>query len=303
MAVRFTILLILTMWSGLTLAQDINLDKLEMLYDQGHLKMVLRRSERLLKQTEYKNHPLPLLYKSMSTFRLSLEKKRFEKLRSEALRDFAEFRKRDENGYYYRAHEHEIYEIQIRLYDLINELHHAGKQKDAKLLYDQSVDIFRQKLTYEDVVREKPAEKITVPKDPSPPMVSGVSRRDSIIDFAKQFLGVPYKWAGNDPSGFDCSGYTKYVMKHFGYNLHRIAGDQYYQNCEKIAFSEAKKGDLIFFGPSGDKVTHVGIVCSDKGEPIRMIHAGSSGGIAFSEVEKNSYWKPLMLFVGRLVKD
>ena len=274
-----------------------------MLYDQGHDKMVLRRSERLLKQAEYKSHPLPMLYKSMSTFRLTEKKKRFEKLRGEALRDFAEFRKRDENGYYYRAHEHEIYEMQMRLYTIINELHHSNKKSEAKLLYDQSVDIFRQKLSYDDVVREKPAEKITTPKDPVPTVSAGVGRRDSIIDFAKRFVGVPYKWGGNDPTGFDCSGYTKYVMKEFGYNLYRIAGDQYYKNCEKIPFGEAQKGDLIFFGPSADKVTHVGIVSSEKGDPIRMIHAGSSGGIAFSEVEKNSYWKPLMLFVGRLVKD
>jgi cell wall-associated NlpC family hydrolase len=215
---------------------------------------------------------------------------------------FDKFRKLDANGYYYDAHVHEIYELQMSVYDEIAALHTSGKEKDARTLYDRSAAVFRQKLDYESVVK---IQKVTPRPDPKemPEVAKGATRRDSIMQFAVQFVGVPYKWAGNDPSGFDCSGYTKYVMKNFGYDLYRIAGDQYYKNCKKIPFSEAQKGDLIFFGPSADKVTHVGIVYSEKGEPIRMIHAGSSTGITISDVENNSYWKPLMLFAGRLVEE
>src|SRR3990167_3246612 len=48
-------------------------------------------------------------------------------------------------------------------------------------------------------------------------------RRDEMVEYAKKQLGVPYVWAGTDPSGFDCSGFTTYVMKQFKKELPRRA--------------------------------------------------------------------------------
>ncbi|MDR7210632.1 NlpC/P60 family protein [Flavobacterium piscis] len=46
--------------------------------------------------------------------------------------------------------------------------------------------------------------------------------RDSIINYAQQYLGTPYLYAGNDPyKGFDCSGFVSYVFHHFDINLPR----------------------------------------------------------------------------------
>ena len=49
----------------------------------------------------------------------------------------------------------------------------------------------------------------------------------SVVSYAKQFLGCKYVYGGTSPSGFDCSGFTQYVYKHFGVNLNRTAAAQY----------------------------------------------------------------------------
>lgn len=74
-----------------------------------------------------------------------------------------------------------------------------------------------------------------------------------IVNYARQFIGCPYVWGGNDPStGVDCSGFTKYVFAHFGITLNRIASDQA-ANGVQVSVENAQPGDLVIW--SG----HVGI--------------------------------------------
>jgi len=82
-----------------------------------------------------------------------------------------------------------------------------------------------------------------------------------IIDIAIQYIGTKYRWGGVKPTGFDCSGYTKYVYKKNGINIPRNSRaqsrfGQFIQKHQLVA------GDLIFFDTSKDKngrVSHVGI--------------------------------------------
>ena len=76
----------------------------------------------------------------------------------------------------------------------------------------------------------------------------------SVVSYAKQFLGCKYVYGGTTPSGFDCSGFTKYVYKHFEINLNRTAAAQY-SNGQLVTSLQA--GDLVMFGKSG--INHVGI--------------------------------------------
>jgi cell wall-associated NlpC family hydrolase len=112
--------------------------------------------------------------------------------------------------------------------------------------------------------------------------------REAIIEYAKKQLGVQYVWAGNDPSGFDCSGFTGYVMKEFGKDLPRRAVDQF-ETSQKIKEKNVQKGDLVFFD-NGSGISHVGMIISDKGKPLVMIHASSSKGIIVTEIEQSDYW-------------
>ena len=118
---------------------------------------------------------------------------------------------------------------------------------------------------------------------------------DSIVNYAKTFLGTPYKYGCASPkAGFDCSGFTYFVFKHYGISLPRSAKD-YARIGKEVSISECRKGDIILFRgthPSDKHVGHVGIVISNQGEPLQFIHASSSkkhSGVTITEYSKSKY--------------
>lgn len=100
---------------------------------------------------------------------------------------------------------------------------------------------------------------------------SGTYSSDRLVVYAANFLGVRYVWGGNTPSGFDCSGFTKYVYAHFGIRLNRVARDQAKQGT-KISKQNLKPGDLVFFG---NPIHHVGIYVGNN----NFIQAPSTGDV------------------------
>jgi cell wall-associated NlpC family hydrolase len=101
--------------------------------------------------------------------------------------------------------------------------------------------------------------------------------RDSIISFAKQFIGTPYVYAGNDPKkGFDCSGYICYVFNHFDVTLPR-SSNEYKTLGIALAPEDFKVGDILVFYGYKDKtvIGHLGIICEADGMQSKFIHASS----------------------------
>ena len=93
-----------------------------------------------------------------------------------------------------------------------------------------------------------------------------------VVDYAKQYLGTPYVYGGNGPNSFDCSGFTKFVYKHFGYTLNRTATDQL-SNGVSVSRSDLQPGDLVFFKYNTSKpVSHVGIYIGEG----QFIHASTN---------------------------
>jgi cell wall-associated NlpC family hydrolase len=110
------------------------------------------------------------------------------------------------------------------------------------------------------------------------PIVKSIALSDSIVNYAADYLGKPYKWAGNSEEGFDCSGFVSFVYGHFNIEAPRSSND-YAQYGTPISLKDCHKGDIILFsGTDFNKSTvgHVGIIISENGEPIRFIHSSSS---------------------------
>lgn len=92
----------------------------------------------------------------------------------------------------------------------------------------------------------------------------------AVINTAKQYMGVPYVWGGAIPTGFDCSGFTQYVLKQNGITIPRTAAEQY-QSGVSIMKSNLKTGDLVFFTTYKPGASHVGFYMGDG----KFIHASS----------------------------
>ena len=111
---------------------------------------------------------------------------------------------------------------------------------------------------------------------------SSIGRR--IADYALQYVGYPYVYGGEDPSGFDCSGFMQYVFANFGYSINRTATAQL-QNGYYVERDNLKPGDIIYFG-SGSVASHVGLYIGDG----KFVHAQSSAtGVVISSLSENWY--------------
>src|SRR3954464_8320493 len=72
-----------------------------------------------------------------------------------------------------------------------------------------------------------------------------------VVDYAKRFRGVRYVWGGSSPrSGFDCSGFVRYVYGHFGLSLARSSYAQF-DRGRRVSRSALRPGDLVFFDGLG----------------------------------------------------
>lgn len=114
--------------------------------------------------------------------------------------------------------------------------------------------------------------------------------RNKITAIARDYKGSPYQWGGETPDGFDCSGYVQYLFKRAGIDVPRTCGQQY-DAGRRVARSNLKKGDLVFFTrwkflnflfPPN----HVGIYLGGN----RFIHAPSSGKSVRIDSLHNCYW-------------
>jgi cell wall-associated NlpC family hydrolase len=107
----------------------------------------------------------------------------------------------------------------------------------------------------------------------------------AVAEFALALRGVPYRFGGSDPAGFDCSGLVKYVFERYGIFVPRVV-EQQWQVGDKVKLRDIKAGDLLFFATSGSAVTHVAIALDSE----RFVHAPNSTGVVRVEALTSTYW-------------
>ena len=101
--------------------------------------------------------------------------------------------------------------------------------------------------------------------------VSTVAKGRQVANYAKQFIGNPYKWGGESlTKGADCSGFTMRIFEHFGVTTGRTSRDQA-ANGKEISLDQIQPGDLLFYA-SGKTINHVALYIGDG----KIIHASTS---------------------------
>ncbi len=124
-----------------------------------------------------------------------------------------------------------------------------------------------------------------------------------LLSEARRHIGKPYRHGMKGPNAFDCSGFTSYVYKQFGYSISPASRIQY-TDGEKVDRKNLRKGDLVFFTSrsSGKNVGHVGIVVSADNETgkFKFIHA-SIRGVKISDCE--GYYANRYVGARRIITD
>ena len=170
---------------------------------------------------------------------------------------------------------------------LVAKLNAQEDQYSAQLVTDQATEARQAAIAKQAAIARKAAaanivalqkirnaasisSKTTTTTRITPSRGGAVFSSNSVIQYASNFLGIPYVWGGTSPSGFDCSGFTQYVFAHFGVNLPRVSEDQ--QNVGTlVSRADLQPGDLVFFGTPAH---HVGIYVGN-GNMINAPHTGA----------------------------
>jgi murein DD-endopeptidase len=127
--------------------------------------------------------------------------------------------------------------------------------------------------------------------------VSGYTqaKADKATRVAVSMVGRPYKYKGDSPSGFDCSGLVRYSYLAAGMEVPH--GTRALRDSTRSIGRNMQKGDLLFFNESGEKYSHVGIYLGDN----TFVHAPSSGKAVRKDSLQDPYWKKHFLDARRFL--
>lgn len=128
--------------------------------------------------------------------------------------------------------------------------------------------------------------------------------KGELVDYAKNFLGTRYRRGAKGPKAFDCSGFTSYVFRQFGYSLGAASHIQGEQGVY-VDLENAQPGDLIFFSGrrAGKHIGHVGMVVDvdPSGQSVKFIHASTSKGVVIDRYPDGGYYSRRFIGVRRVL--
>lgn len=144
-------------------------------------------------------------------------------------------------------------------------------------------------VTYDEITGYVSEEYIVSTTEPITVVSHGITGAD-IVAKAKEYLGCPYVYGKAGPSSFDCSGFTSYIYKQFGYSINRTASTQLNNDGTSVARADLQPGDLVFFRDYSctKSASHVGIYIGD-GQFIHASSSSSASGVKISSLSESWY--------------
>jgi cell wall-associated NlpC family hydrolase len=268
-------------------AQVKEFDMLELKYSQGLYRQVHKKARKLLDVPDHDYSMLPRYYYSITALQLAQNDRWFRRNQG-VIKDAREFlvalNRTIDGRRLLLAHQEEMSALKNDLKQWASDTKVQGDTKKFDWIQNLLEEIFK------DVPSIEKIEETPITK-PVAKNISISAQRALLVAESQKHLGTPYKWAGADPKGFDCSGFTYYLMKeNFNQELSRRSKDQYAQG-KKVKRKNVQPGDFVFFD-NGSGISHVGIIIKNADNELLMIHSSTSQGISIVDIEKSSYWKP-----------
>lgn len=124
-----------------------------------------------------------------------------------------------------------------------------------------------------------------------PPRTRAVGERAAVVALGQ--LGVPYRYGGSSPTGFDCSGLVHYAYANVGKSIPRTTA-ALWSNLSPVGKADVRVGDLLFFSIAG-KMSHVGMYLG-RGQ---FVHAPSTGRFVSVENLDSDYYSRAFIRAGR----
>lgn len=181
----------------------------------------------------------------------------------------------------------------------------------VKIDFDES-DLFTiispldDEATSDDYLMPSLSEMLGEPVDNYGFITGNEELQADLVSYAKNYLGCRYRSGAKGPTSFDCSGFTGFVFKKFGYSLNPSSLTQGTQG-EEVELNEAEVGDLIFF--SGRRVSktvgHVGMIIDVDRETgvIKFIHASVGNGVMIDTYPDGGYYSKRFISVRHILSD
>jgi cell wall-associated NlpC family hydrolase len=118
---------------------------------------------------------------------------------------------------------------------------------------------------------------------------------DQVAAIAQRLVGAPYRYGGESPRGFDCSGLVYYAYQQLGISIPRTAQEQF-RRSQPVDARALRPGDLVFFDLPRQKTFHVGIYAGRD----RFVHAPTAGKRVTYASLSDPFWHARLVGAGRL---
>lgn len=118
---------------------------------------------------------------------------------------------------------------------------------------------------------------------------------ERIAEVALSLRGSPYRYGGEGPRAFDCSGLVQYSYRQAGFDVPRTT-DAQYDAVDRVYLSQLEPGDVLFFRIDGIGVQHVGVYIGDQ----QFVHAPKTGSSVHVSSLEQRYWRSRIIRAGSL---